>query len=48
MARIRYLFKIYALDTKLPLPPGSSKSDVEKAMVNHILTNGELIGIYSR
>lgn len=44
----RYFFRIYALDTKLPLPPGSSKSDVERAMTNHILANGELIGTYGR
>lgn len=44
----RYLFKVYALDTKLPLPPGSSKLDVENAMTNHILAKGELIGTYNR
>lgn len=44
----RYFFKIYALDTKLPLPPGSSKTDVEKVMTNHILAKGELIGTYDK
>jgi hypothetical protein len=44
----RYFFKIYALDTKLNLDPNSRKKDVEKAMKNHILAKGELIGLYSR
>lgn len=44
----RYFFKIYALDTKLDLNPNSRKKDVEKAMKNHILAKGELVGLYSR
>ncbi len=44
----RYYFKIYALDTVLNLPPGSSKADVEKAMAGHILAKGELVGKYGR
>lgn len=44
----RYYFKIYALDTKLNLPPGASKNQVENAMVGHILTKGELMGKYQR
>jgi Raf kinase inhibitor-like YbhB/YbcL family protein len=44
----RYFFKVYALDTKLDLSPNSTKKDVEKAMKNHILAKGELVGLYSR
>jgi Raf kinase inhibitor-like YbhB/YbcL family protein len=44
----RYYFKLYALDSKLDLSSGASKSDVEKAMEGHILAKGELIGLYSR
>ena len=44
----RYFFKVYALDTKLDLDPNSRKKDVEKAMKNHILAKGELVGLYSR
>jgi Raf kinase inhibitor-like YbhB/YbcL family protein len=44
----RYFFKVYALDTKLNLNPNSRKKDVEKAMENHILAEGELVGRYSR
>jgi Raf kinase inhibitor-like YbhB/YbcL family protein len=39
-----YIFTLYALDTKLNLPPGASKKQVLKAMKGHILTSGELIG----
>jgi len=44
----RYFFKVYALDTALTLGIGSKKKDVEKAMQNHIVAKGELIGLYSR
>ena len=44
----RYFFKIYALDTELSLGIGSKKKEVEKAMQDHILAKGELMGLYSR
>jgi Raf kinase inhibitor-like YbhB/YbcL family protein len=44
----RYYFKLYALDTKLNLKPGSTKKEVERAMQGHILARGETIGRYSR
>ncbi|MBI2660123.1 YbhB/YbcL family Raf kinase inhibitor-like protein [Candidatus Woesearchaeota archaeon] len=44
----RYFFKLYALDTELNLPEGSTKKDVERAMQGHILTNAELMGTYKR
>jgi Raf kinase inhibitor-like YbhB/YbcL family protein len=44
----RYFFKVYALDTKLILSANSRKKDVEKAMQEHILAKGELVGRYSR
>jgi Raf kinase inhibitor-like YbhB/YbcL family protein len=44
----RYFFKLYALDTKLNLPDGSKKSEIENAMRNHILAKAELIGLYKR
>jgi Raf kinase inhibitor-like YbhB/YbcL family protein len=46
--RHRYFFKIYALDSELPLKPGASKADLEKAMEGHIVAQGQLIGTYSR
>jgi hypothetical protein len=44
----RYFFKVYALDTELDLHEGASKSDVEKAMQNHIIAKAALTGRYSR
>lgn len=44
----RYHFKLYALDSKLELNPGASKSEVEEAMRGHILDQAELVGLYAR
>jgi Raf kinase inhibitor-like YbhB/YbcL family protein len=44
----RYFFKLYALDTTLPLAPGSSKRELERAMEGHVLARGELVGRYGR
>ncbi|HZS42956.1 MAG TPA: YbhB/YbcL family Raf kinase inhibitor-like protein [Candidatus Paceibacterota bacterium] len=43
-----YHFKLYSLDTKLTLPEGSTKAEVEAAMQGHILQQTELIGLYTR
>jgi Raf kinase inhibitor-like YbhB/YbcL family protein len=43
----RYFFKIYALDTTLALGP-TTKASLEKAMKEHIIAQGELIGLYKR
>ena len=44
----RYYFKLYALNTKLPLNPSATKKDVEKAMEGAILEKAELVGLYKR
>jgi Raf kinase inhibitor-like YbhB/YbcL family protein len=44
----RYFFKVYALDIKISLPISSRKKDIEKAMSEHILAKGELVGLYKR
>lgn len=44
----RYFFKLYALDTELTLPEGSTKEEVEAAMEGHIMARGELMGRYDR
>jgi Raf kinase inhibitor-like YbhB/YbcL family protein len=44
----RYFFQIYALDSMLNLPEGSSKENLEKAMEGHIIAWGELIGKYNK
>jgi phosphatidylethanolamine-binding protein (PEBP) family uncharacterized protein len=43
-----YFFKVYALDTALDLEENATKSDAEKAMKEHILAKGELVGLYHR
>lgn len=47
-AEHRYFFKLYALDTKLDLPKGTIKAEVEKAMEGHIIEQTTLIGRYKR
>jgi len=44
----RYFFHVYALDTELNLPPGSSKKDMQDAMQGHILAKAELMGLYQQ
>lgn len=44
----RYYFRLYALDRKLDLPPGASKSVVEKAMKGHVLAQAEVMGKFKR
>jgi hypothetical protein len=43
-----YHFKLYALDGKLGLNSGATKTEVEKAMRGHILGEGHLVGRYGR
>jgi len=44
----RYVFRLYALDTPLPLQRGASRKDFEQAMEGHILGEGVLTGTYVR
>ena len=41
-------FKVYALNELLDLPGNSTKADIEKAMSEHIIGFGELMGYYKR
>jgi Raf kinase inhibitor-like YbhB/YbcL family protein len=43
-----YVFQLFALDTKLGLPPGALKEDVLAKMKGHILARAELVGTYRR
>jgi len=43
-----YHFKVYALDTKLDLVTGTNKATLLKAMEGHILSEGELIGLFKK
>lgn len=44
----RYFFKIYALDSELPLKAGATKAEVEKAMEGHVVSQGQLMGTYRK
>ncbi len=44
----RYFFRLFALDTLLPLAAGASKQELERAMHGHILATGHLMGTYQR
>lgn len=43
-----YFFKLYALDMMLNLGQKANKAELERAMKGHIITQGELIGLYRR
>lgn len=43
----RYFFHLYALDTRLDLPNGTSRAEVERAMGGHVLADTELMGRYA-
>ena len=45
--RHTYVFKLYALDSWLDLPEGSTKSELEKAMEGHIIEHTQLTGTYA-
>ncbi|MBI2653981.1 YbhB/YbcL family Raf kinase inhibitor-like protein [Candidatus Woesearchaeota archaeon] len=44
----RYFFKLYALDTELNLPEGTTKKEIERAMQGYIIAQAQLIGLYKR
>ena len=44
----RYFFKVYALDALLNLLSNTKKLQLEKAMSEHIIAFGELVGLYKR
>ncbi|RJQ24759.1 YbhB/YbcL family Raf kinase inhibitor-like protein [Candidatus Parcubacteria bacterium] len=44
----RYIFKLYALDTTLDLPEGSTKEEIEESIKGHIIDTAELTGLYNR
>ncbi|MDQ3223223.1 MAG: YbhB/YbcL family Raf kinase inhibitor-like protein [Gemmatimonadota bacterium] len=42
----RYFLRVYALDIMLSLPPGATRGELERAMEQHILAQGTLMGTY--
>jgi len=45
--RHTYIFKLYALDSKLELQKGATKAEVESAMKGHIIEQTTLKGTYA-
>src|SRR5512143_3356329 len=48
IGRHRYVHKLYALDTVLPVLRPATKAALEKAMRGHILAHDELVGYYKK
>lgn len=44
----RYVFRLFALDTKLDLPPSAGRAELERTMKGHVLAKAELTGRYAR
>jgi Raf kinase inhibitor-like YbhB/YbcL family protein len=44
----RYAFKLYALDAKVNLKAGASRTGLERAMEGHIMAQTEISGRYGR
>jgi Raf kinase inhibitor-like YbhB/YbcL family protein len=44
----RYFFRLFALDTKLDLPPCATHKQVSAAMKGHIRAQAELMGTYEK
>ncbi len=44
----RYVFKLFALNTKLDLKAGATKQQLLEAMEGHVLAQGQLIGRFGR
>jgi len=43
-----YIFELYALDTKLDLPAGSTRADMLKAMDGHVIGKATYVGLFGR
>lgn len=48
IGRHRYIHKLYALDTVLPVLNPATKANLEKAMHGHILAQSDLVGYYRK
>lgn len=44
----RYFFRIYALDKRLDLEASANRADLERAMSEHVIDYGELVGLFGK
>lgn len=43
-----YVFRLYALDARLDLPPGATRIQIDSAIERHILAESQVVGVYRR
>ena len=43
-----YVFRVYALNRLLNLPPGATRKQLDAAINGHIVSQGQIVGIYQR
>ena len=43
-----YVFRIYALDIRLDLPPAAARIELDSASKGHIFAEGQIVGVYRR
>ena len=46
-AKHRYYYRVMALDERLPVAPGADKEKIIAALKEHIIAQGETMGVYS-
>lgn len=44
----RYVFRLYAMEAHLDLPPSTTKEELEAEMVGLVIEKAELVGVYER
>ena len=44
----RYFFRLYALDSKVPVAPGADRASLEAATKGHVLATAEYMGTFRR
>lgn len=43
-----YCFTLYALDCRLEISTDATRTELEQAMIGHVITEAELIGLYGK
>lgn len=44
----RYVFRLFALDSPMELPPGATRTNLERMMKGHVLAEGRIVGRFGR
>jgi Raf kinase inhibitor-like YbhB/YbcL family protein len=43
-----YVFRVYAVNALLDLPPGATRQELDAAIAGHVVAEGQLTGVYQR